>query len=99
MALVLVALVVLMVSAQAEDYWTTCERAYEFCMGRPYHRDCKIWTAWNKPLLNSVPNAKWSEIRDPNTCLPTEQYCVVRGGEYPYNTVECPIPEKYKAPF
>jgi hypothetical protein len=37
-------------AAIAEENWTGCKEAYEFCSRRPYHRDCRTWTVWGEPL-------------------------------------------------
>ena len=99
MVLAIAMLWVTMVVALAEDYWTSCEQAYQFCTLRPYHRDCVIWTRWDKPL--SVNRSYYPPVKpNPNIGTPFCQEnpwhmnCGYLSEVPPmvHEHVECPIP-------
>src|SRR2546430_2680897 len=90
-------------TALSEDYWTNCEQAYQFCERRGYHRDCKIWTAYGKPL--SVNRSYYPPVKpNPNVGTPFceenpwHMHCGYVSEILPmvHEHTECPIPEKYK---
>ena len=84
---------VFLLYAWGEDYWRDCKQAYEFCVQRPYHRDCIAWTQLHEPL--SV--LRWHVIRngaaDTEFCQqnPWHASCGVRVREELYSET-CPPP-------
>jgi hypothetical protein len=84
-------------AAHASDYWSNCEQAYEFCERRAYHRDCRIWTHWGRPL----DILKWQHLQknpaaDTEFCKSNQWHMACgRGGGVEFYAEECPIPERY----
>jgi hypothetical protein len=85
-------------SAAAEDYWTDCKSAYEFCARRPYHRDCSIWTHYGKTLsVNSWHPSPRNPAADTAFCKdnPWHASCGI-GQEIVTDHKDCPIPAHLK---
>jgi len=80
--------------AHGEDNWTNCDQAYEFCEGRPAHRDCKLWTAYGAPL-NITKFHKHNPAAETAFCQENRWHMGCGTGGHEVRVEPCPIPEKY----